>query len=620
MSNNRFFEEFPEISTQQWEEVITKDLKGADRSKKLVWKTLEGFEVEPYYRQENLKELSHLNTHPGEYPYTRGKNATTNDWKIRQEIVVNDAAEANKKALDALNKGAESVAYVTRNNALAKQSHMDKLMKDIVLDAIEMNFRAGNASPVILNMFDKYVKENNIDASKLNGSVNYDPLGYMTIAGGFSHDEEFSFEQAKGLVEFGKKELPNFKVIAVNAHRFTNAGSSLVHELAFALAMGNEYIARLVEKGLSVDDIAPRIQFSFGVTANYFMEIAKLRAARTLWANIVKSYNPANEDSCKMNIHAVTTRFNKSVYDPYVNMLRTSTESMSAVIGGVDSLTVEPFNIIYSETNEFSERIARNQQLLLKEECNLDKVVDPSAGSYYVEMLTAKMMEKSWELFLSVEEKGGYVNAFKAEFIQDTIEEVAAKRKKNIATRRETLLGTNQFPNFSEFVLEDINESIVNDSEPVKQDKIARPVKMFRAGEEFEVLRLTTEKANKRPVVFLLTIGNLTMRKARAMFSNNFFACAGFEVIDNNGFASVEEGVAAAKAANADIVVVCSSDDEYATIVPEVKAQLDAETLTVVAGAPACADELKEKGIEYFINVRSNVLETLKEFQAKVIK
>ncbi len=620
MSNNRFFEEFPEISTKEWEDVIQKDLKGADRSRKLVWRTLEGFEVEPFYRQENLQELNHLDTHPGEFPYTRGNSAKSNDWKIRQDIVVADAEKANATAMDVLGKGVESIAYVTRNNALAKQSHMEKLMKNIVLDAIEMNFVSDNASPVTLTMFDKYVKDNNLDASKIEGSVNYDPIGHLNITGGFSHDEEFSFEQCKGLVEFGKKELPNFKVLAVNAFNIPNAGANLVQELGFALSMGNEYIARLVEKGLSVDDIAPRIKFNFAVSTNYFMEIAKFRAARTLWANIVKSYKPSSEEICKMNIHCVNTEFNKSIYDPYVNMLRTQTEAMSAVIGGIDSLTVAPFNYVYSDTTVFSERIARNQQLLLKEECNLDKVVDPSAGSYYIEQLTAKMMNKSWELFLSVEEKGGYVNAFKAEFVQDSIDEIAAKRKKNVATRRETVLGTNQFPNFSEFIKEDLNQDILTASEPLAEKKVARPINLFRAGVEMEELRLTTEKAAKRPLVQLIPIGNLNMRKARAMFATNFFACAGFEVVDNNGFKTTDEGVAVAKAAKADIVVVCSSDDEYATFVPEILEKLNGEALTIVAGAPACSDELKAKGVDYFVNVKSNLLETLKEIQGKVIK
>ena len=293
---------------------------------------------------------------------------------------------------------------------------------------------------------------------------------------------------------------------------------------------------------------------------------------------------------------------------------------MSAVLGGAHSVTVLPFNAIYEETTEFSERIARNQQALLKEESHLDKIADPSAGSYYIENLTASLADEAWKLFLAVQEKGGFIAAFKEGFIQSEIKAMAAQRDKNIALRRENLLGTNQFPNFTEKITAQFDGSLFEAVDLTVEGAEVETLKPYRGAQPFEALRYTTDmysKDNKRPVAFMLTIGNLTFRKARAQFSCNFFAVAGFTVIDNNGFATAEEGAAAAKAAGADIVVVCSSDEEYAEIVPAVAEQLNDEIL-VVAGAPACQAELEAKGITNFIHVKSNILEELKSYQTKL--
>jgi len=350
------------------------------------------------------------------------------------------------------------------------------------------------------------------------------------------------------------------------------------------------------------------------------MEIAKLRAGRLLWSKIVEAYGPECKCSAKMIVHSETNRFNKTVYDPYVNMLRTQTEAMSATLGGAHSVTVLPFNAIYEETTPFSERIARNQQILLKEESHFDKIADPSAGSYYIETLTESLADQAWELFLAVQDLGGFIAAFKEGFIQAEVKAMAADRDKKIAQRRENLLGTNQFPNFTEEMKADFDGSLFEAVDLTAEGAEVETLKPYRGAQPFETLRYTTDmyaRENKRPLAFMLTMGNLAFRKARAQFSCNFFAVAGFDVQDNNGFTTVEEGVAAAKAAGADIVVVCSSDDEYAEIVPAVAEQLGEEIL-VVAGAPACADELKAKGITNFIHVKSNILEELKAYQSKL--
>ncbi len=327
-----------------------------------------------------------------------------------------------------------------------------------------------------------------------------------------------------------------------------------------------------------------------------------------------------------MDIHSVTGRWNKTLYDPYVNMLRTQTEAMSAVLGGAGSITVEPFDTVFRNADEFSERIARNQQLLLAEEAHLDKVADPAAGSYYVEELTSMMAHEAWKLFLEIESEGGFLQALRNGTIQNRIKAAADLRKSDVAKRKEILLGTNQYPAFGEHTAPSHDPArLFPESAPApkpatssattaSQDEEVIPIKPSRGAEEFERLRLTTEKTQHRPMAFMLTIGNPAMRSARAQFSSNFFAVAGYEVRNNNGFETVSEGVSAALEAKADIIVICSSDDEYATIAPEIFRMTAGRATVVVAGNPPCTDALKAEGIEHFISVRSNVLETLQMF------
>jgi methylmalonyl-CoA mutase len=295
-------------------------------------------------------------------------------------------------------------------------------------------------------------------------------------------------------------------------------------------------------------------------------------------------------------------------------MLRTQTEAMSAALGGADSITVEPFDAIFRDPDNFSERIARNQQLLLMEESHLDKVADPGAGSYYIEELTAMIARKAWSLFLETENEGGFLAAMQKGTIQNKINTAASARKGDVGKRREILLGTNQYPNFREQNAPEADAGrLFSDATPSAEDQVTRLIPS-RGAEEFEKLRLATEHANRRPLAFMLTVGNPSMRRARAQFSSNFFACAGYQVKDNNGFDTVAEGIQAALEAKADIIVICSSDDEYATVAPEALSLTKGQAVIVVAGAPPCIDELKAAGLEHFISVRSDMLETLQMF------
>ncbi|WP_430972479.1 methylmalonyl-CoA mutase small subunit [Sunxiuqinia rutila] len=617
----KLFNEFPPVSTEAWKEKVVADLKGADFDRKLVWRTNEGFSVQPYYRQEDLEKLGYLDALPGEFPYVRGTKTNNNDWYVRQNIVVKDLEESNKKALDVLMKGVTSLGFVFNDCAELTVADLGVLLKDICLESVEVNFVCKCQTCNIAGLFAEYVLAGKWDPKNVNASVSYDPFGNYLLYGRIKNGVEQAMTQAQDLIA-KTAELPSYRVLAVDGKNYGNAGASVVQELAFSLAQGAEYLSSLSEAGVAVEDVAKNIKFNLSVSANYFMEIAKLRAGRLLWAQIVKAYEPKCECGCKMKVHAETGSWNKTFYDPYVNMLRTQTEAMSAALGGADSITVLPFNAIYEDPTTFSDRIARNQQLLLKEESHFDKIVDAGAGSYYIEELTASIADEAWKLFLEVQDNGGFLAAAKAGFIQTKVKEMAAKRDLNVATRRENLLGINQFPNFTERLEKpEAVEDALKPMDLTAEDAEIETLKPYRGAQAFEAIRVATDKYaenNKRPLAFMLTVGNLNFRKARAQFACNFFAVAGYEVKDNNGFATVEEGVAAAKEAGADIVVICSSDDEYAEMAPAAFEAINGEAIFVVAGAPACTDELKAKGIENFIHVKSNLLEELKAYQSKL--
>jgi methylmalonyl-CoA mutase len=333
---------------------------------------------------------------------------------------------------------------------------------------------------------------------------------------------------------------------------------------------------------------------------------------------VTSRFIPESEGSIKMDIHCVTSEWNKTLYDPYVNLLRTQTEAMSAILGGTDSLTVEPFNTVFQHPDEFSERIARNQQLILKEEAYFDKVADPSAGSYYIENLTSLIAENAWKLFVELEEKGGFLACLKSGLVQNILTDSAKKRNNDLATRKTILLGTNQYPNNLEKISDTVDMQKAFGEKIPASDLLIEPIKLSRGSRQYDELRIAVDKAAKRPVVFLLPVGNQAMRKARSQFASNFFGCAGYQIIDNEGFSTVEEAVKQFAGSKADIVVVCSSDEEYMRFAPEIHDSLKEKAIIVIAGNPASIDELKSKGLENFIHMRSNVIETLTVFNNRL--
>ncbi len=612
--NNKkgLFQEFAPVDTQQWEDKIHEDLKGADYEKKLIWNTVEGLRIKPYYRKEDLENLSHLQVLPGQQPFVRGNHATQNNWDIRQDFEEDNPQKANQAAVNALGKGADAVGLNAENVSDAQS--FDELLNNIDPSKDAVHFLHAKNYNDLAEQFLAFLDQKNIPKTKVRGSFNFDPLGYYLLYGKFYKDDaEGSFSETAKLLNTTNGELPSFLVINVNGSHFHNAGAHIVQELAFSLTQGNEYLATLTDKGLTVDEVAPRMSFTLSIGANYFLEIAKLRAMKMLWSKIVEAYKPQSGDSMKANIHARTSRWNKTVYDPYVNMLRTTTEAMAASLGGVHSLTIEPFDSTYKKPDDFSYRIARNQQIVLKHEAYFNKVADPAAGSYYIENITDSIAEAAWELFVKTENMGGFVKAVESGFVKEEIEKTCQRRDMDIAMRKRVFVGVNQYPNLEEKMLEKVK--------PTAQLIDLGGLRPYRGAQPFEALRLAVEnhaiKGFPIPKVYLFTYGNLAMRKARAAFSTNFFGCVGYQIQEAPMIKDLDEGIEKALDAKADVVVFCSSDEEYpemsraATTLREKQPQ----TQIVVAGNPKNSiEQLNEAGVQHYIHMRTNALQTLQAF------
>lgn len=661
---DNLFEEFPEVTASEWKAEIAKDLRGGD-IEKLDWKPYEGFTVRPFYTEEDLDAVGYLTEqYPGGFPYARGNETGGNDWKIDEQIISGSVKEANRLALKSLGTGAQSLTIVCEAGdgyisgvPVESARDMSALLKDVPIGEVPVHFRCGRGAAGILALYAIEAGKRGLDKKKLSGSVDADPLKLLALGGSFPGDERETFEELRSMISYLENNMPYYRALEVSGHHFHDSGAAAVQELAFTLAAGVEYLDRLTSLDMSVDRITSHMSFSFSIGSNYFMEIAKLRAARLLWSSIVEAYGARKELAEKMSIKGRTSSWNKTVFDPYVNMLRGTVEAMAAAIGGCESLNVLPLDSVYERPDEFTRRLARNTQLILKNESYLDRVTDPAGGSYYIERLTDSLADSAWELFRKVESMGGLVDALRAGFVQEEIERTRDERDRDLASGRAVLLGTNQYPDLrekgpkktgsaipkkplragnekhiGEFSIGDHigflrgKKSFIGDlltDENGRPGPEIEPLRPYRGAEPFEELRLAALKHRKEtgvtPSVFPLPIGNPSMRNARAAFTANFFGCAGFKILDNPGFDSVGKGVKAALRSKSRIVVICSSDKEYPGLAPGICAGIkekDPGIKVIIAGNPKDhVEELRASGIDDFVHARSNMLQILRKYQ-----
>ena len=577
MEVEHLLDEFPEVSTRAWEDVILHDLKGADYAKKLIWHTPEGIAVKPYYRAEDIASLN-VDQAPGSFPYLRGTRAN-GDWRIREEIDADSPEEANSEAQNALASGAEEISFL--NAVVRNASDLGMLLAN--LQTTPLHFE--NGDDVLIGLLCERLKSR-VDSPRISTGLN--PLT--------------SPDFAASIVRCAPPALVPF---TVHGEHLEEDGANAIQEVAFTLAAGIEYLADMDARGIDIDRAAASIGFSFTVGASYFFQIAKFRAFRILWAKAVESFGGSRE-AARTSMHARTSLWNKTIYEPHVNVLRTTTEAMSAVLGGVDSVGVAAFDECYKAPDDGSRRLARNTQLMLKHEALLGQVADPGSGSYFLEAITDSIAREAWKAMQQIDGVGGYRKARAAGELDAALEVQAIAREMAVATRRRVFTGTNQYANGSEEAMGRIDES--------------RSTVGKRGAAAYEKLRLRTEhhaaETGKTPRVLLAAFGDVKMRATRSTFVSNFFACAGFEIVTQQF-----DGVDSIAADGADLVVLCSSDAEYSDIAGALVSAFNAigrETPVLVAGNPESAEQLRAAGVADFIHIRSNPIEVLTNWQQRL--
>lgn len=578
MATESLLSMFPPVPTEQWERMIREAAPGPDYAAKLIWHPEEGLAVRPYYRAEDLAGLSFVDARPGEFPFVRGTRIH-GGWRIREEIDAIDPEKGNQLAIESVAAGAEEVAF--QRARIQNESNVALLLAN--LNEIPVHIAGANHRSIRL-LLERLKKR----PHQAGLSADLDPLA----------DIEFSAEIIRDLAA-------EFRPFVFDARDFHEKGAGAIEEIGFLLSAAVDFLAEMQDRGVAIDRIASAIAFRFAMGPDFFVQIAKLRAFRMVWAQTLESFGGGGERA-KAVIHASPSRWNETVYDRHVNVLRSTIEAISAVLGGADSISVTPFDECCKTSEDGSRRLARNIQIILKREALFDRVADPLGGSYLIEVLTNSIATKSWELFRELESAGGYRKATEAGIIPSMLEHRAKGREDAVAARRSVLVGTNRFADIAEKSA-DFSDAPVHGS---KQ----------RVACMFEDLRMRTERYaaahGQLPLIVLAEIGDAKMRRARSQFVADFLACAGLPTE-----VRLFETPGQIAASPADLIVLCSSDAEYLLLAQELMPTLrmqKRQALVFIAGNPATAEQLTSLGIAGFIHLRSYANRVLREIQRQL--
>ncbi len=605
-------DEFYYSSYYEWKDAATAALRGADFNKKMLTPTYEGITLNPLYTIDDTKDLKPTRTYPGLYT-VRGNSASGNlkgAWEIAQFCCENTPEETHKAIVHELERGATTVSLNLENPI----SESDvKILLNGLIDR-PLYIYTGESSLWLLKMLNDCAKD-------LHGCIGADPLGALLETGDLSKSIEELWDDMAESIRWADTKHTPVRTVLIRGSVAHNGGADAVQEVAYAMTAAIETLRAMTVRGIMVGEFARRLRFDFSQGANFFMEIAKIRAARIVWSRIAESFG-GDENAQKSEIFARTSSFTKTVFDPYVNMLRNTTEAFSAVIGGVEGLTVCRFDETLRPESEFSRRVARNAQIMLQKEFNLLEPVDPAGGSWYIDRLTYELAMKIWDKLQKVEARGGFLKCAEDGLIQKDIEETLKERFKRLARRTDRAVGTNMYPNMGEH--SDVDLEFCNKNNNKKYGNKVKPIKARRWTEQFEELRLRTEnykaKTGDNVKIFLANMGPIPQHKARADFISGFMEVAAFEMLRNDGFKTVEECADAAAKSGALISVICSTDAAYPEIVPELTKLIKEKCPAMrvyLAGEPApeFKESYEQAGIDGFISVRSNCLDTLTEFQ-----
>lgn len=698
------FDEFEKPTYEEWQQEVEKALKGGDFNKKMFTKTYEGITLQPIYTPKLHQESIPKGVYPGAGSFLRGTKASgyiKQSWGVSQYVDDSLPKDANHASLYEIVKGSTihnirldeatrhdqdvqvGAAVGVGGTSLSTLQDYSELVERFNSKENPFYIEAGASSAIILSMLSAALESQSKKAADIKGVVGADPIGTWVKDGALHISLDTAFDEMAHTVLWAKEHAPQLRTVLVSGDAYANGGANDVQEVAYALATAVCYVRQLVQRHVDMETIAHSLLFTFSLGANFFMEIAKLRALRIIWARIMEAFGAC--ESCRaVHVHGRTSAFTKTVYDPYVNLLRNTTQAFSGVVGGLDSLEVSPFDQPIRKSDDFSRRIARNIQVMLQTEFELRQPVDPVGGSWYVETLAAELADKIWTEFQLIESKGGIIAALKEGHPQAEVKSVLQERFKNLAFRKDVAVGNNMYANMTEELLDTkaenqetlrqkrteqiesflgtVDAKAVAAAESTLEAGTSEPGQLVelireaaRAGltmrqirkaldsgdipsetieaitahrwtEQFEALRMRTENYKQRTKdnvkVFLANMGPIPQHKPRADFSTGFFEVGAFEVIKNDGHETTADAARAAREANADVVVICSTDDTYPELVPPLAKELK-ETMpnatVILAGAPPKDLEpvYREAGVDDFISVRANCYAILHALQDK---
>ncbi len=629
-----------ESALATWRKTVEAELKGASFEKKLLTKTFEGITLKPLYTRADLAgreaHLAALAKAPGEAPFLRGVRAggyASGSWEVAQEIAAATAEEFNAKLREDL-MGGQNAAVLRMDSParpeglpLEAAGVLETALKDVDLAAIPVHINAGVDATKVSGHFITLAALRGVDGSALRGSLTADPLNVWAAAGSLPASLPAAYEALAAWTKRSSVVSPSLRTVGVDARLWAEAGGGAVLELACALASVVEYVRALRDRGVPIEIIVPRLRITFGAGPQFFMETAKFRAWRPLLVRAVVALGGKAELAALAAVNAATTRWDKTRLDAHVNMLRATTEAFSAVIGGVDSLHVAPFDSLdgIGGGDSFSRRIARNVHALLAEEFGATAPADPAGGSWCVESLTDELARLAWAQFQQFEAVGGFAAALRAGLPQKAAAAAAKDKAQAVGTRRLGVIGTNLFPNLKETPLAPLAKRPVTGAWSAER---IEPAVCFRASAAFEKMRDASvdysKRTGKRPRVFLAKMGPVIQHKARADFSTGFFAPGGFEMVAKQTFTSAEEAAKAAAESGAEVAVLCSTDETYPELAPAFAKTLKAAkpaVSVVLAGLPAdkaVLDAFTADGFDLFIHLRAPVEETLANLLKKI--
>ncbi len=686
----KLLSEFPAQTYEEWKEAAVKLLKGRPFEKTLVTPTYEGFDLQPIYTKEVLHGLSHVSDLPGQGSQVRGSRLSgyiEAGWTISQEFTGPKAADANAAAIEQIKKGQNEMNIrldpATRkglNADLAKPEEVGiggvsigttedikTLLKGVDLKTTSIYLQCRQAAPAIYSLLMAALKEMDVNPADLKGCIGMDPAGSLAETGTATSEFEDILDMVAALLEHAETEAPNLQILDIQGHAYHNGGASSSQELAAILSAAVLYIKAMTTRGIPVETVVPRMRLSVSIGGNYFIEIAKLRALRLLWSRVMDAFE-VPESVRTIHVHAKTGLWNKTAFDPYVNMLRTTTEAFSAVVGGCDSLTVGPFDEVLRDSNAFSRRIAFNTHAILSDECDMRRVIDPAGGSWAVEALTDQVAASAWKIFQGIEADGGIINVLESGEFQNEVEAVCQKKNKNIQCRRDVIVGTNSYPNATEellapaeidypaerkelanklsvwknnrqnaplfTVLEGISttrgigkvkaliESAASGATLAELQtsaglgtlhEKARTIKLNRAAGEFEKLRMAAHELEAKgevPMIHQLNMGPSRRYRIRADWTSSFFQVGGFKLLNEEDYETNADAVVALGRGGAKIAVITSDDETYANTVEDLTRAIKdncGEVAVYVAGAPGGNEAAwKAAGVDGFVNIRVN--------------